>query len=45
MAVRLQLNDEQWSKVEAFLEADYTVGERGNDDRNFIEAVLCVSRS
>lgn len=45
VGVRLQLNDEPWSKVEAFLEADYTVGERGTDDRNFIEAVLWWRRA
>jgi len=45
MGVRLQLSDEQWLKIEAFLEADYTVGEPGADDRNFIEAVLWWRRA
>jgi putative transposase len=45
MGVRLQLSDEQWAKIEAILEADYTVGEPGRDDRNFIEAVLWWRRT
>jgi putative transposase len=45
MGVRLQLSDEQWVKIEAFLEADYTVGEPGADDRNFMEAVLWWRRA
>src|SRR5271157_4802101 len=45
MSVRRQLNDRQWAKIEAFLAADYTVGERGRDDRNFIEAVLWWRRT
>jgi transposase len=40
MGARRQLSDGQWARIEAFLEADYTVGEPGHDDRNFIEAVL-----
>ena len=45
MGVRLQLSDEQWSRIHAFLVADYTVGERGHDDRNFVEAVLWWRRT
>ena len=45
MGVRLQLNDNQWAKIRAFLETDYTVGEPGSDDRNFIEAVLWWRRT
>ena len=45
MSVRLQLTDEQWWKIESFLEADYTTGEPGQDDRNFIEAVLWWRRA
>jgi transposase len=45
MSVRRQLSDEQWVKVEAFLEAEYKVGEPGRDDRNFIEAVLWWRRT
>lgn len=43
--MRRQLSDAQWARVEAFLEADYTVGEPGHDDRNFIEAVLWWRRT
>ena len=45
MGVRRQLNDVQWARVEAFLRADYTTGEPGHDDRNFIEAVLWWRRT
>jgi putative transposase len=45
MSVRCQLNEKQWSKVAAFLEADDTVGEPGKDDRKFIEAVLWWRRT
>lgn len=45
MSVRRQLSDEQWAKVEAFLKRDYTTGEPGSDDRNFIEAVLYWRRT
>ena len=45
MAVRLQLNDAQWAKIQAFLVEDYRVGEPGRDDRNFIEAVLWWRRT
>lgn len=45
MSVRRMLGDEQWSKIEAFLKSDYTVGEPGKDDRNFVEAVLWWRRT
>jgi putative transposase len=45
MSVRRQLSDGQWVRIEAFLKADYTVGEPGKDDRNFIEAVLWWRRT
>jgi len=45
MSVRQHLSDEQWAKIQAFLEADYAVGEPGHDDRNFIEAVLWWRRT
>ena len=38
--VRAQLDERQWSKVAAILEAQRGAGRRGKDDRNFIEAVL-----
>ncbi len=45
MSVRRQLSDEQCTRIEAFVEADYAVGEPGHDDRNFIEAVLWWRRA
>jgi putative transposase len=45
MGVRRLLSDEQWAKIQAFLKADYTTGEPGADDRNFIEAVLYWRRT
>jgi putative transposase len=45
MSVRRQLSDRQWARIAAFLEADYTVGEPGKDDRNFVEAVLWWRRT
>jgi putative transposase len=45
MGVRRQLSNAQWAKIEAFLKADYWVGEPGADDRNFIEAVLYWRRT
>jgi putative transposase len=45
MSVRRQLSDLQWGKIEAFLAADYRVGEPGADDRNFVEAVLWWRRT
>jgi putative transposase len=37
--VRLQLDDWQWSKVAAILDAERGAGRPGRDDRNFVEAV------
>ena len=45
MGARRMLSDAQWARVEAFLHADYVVGEPGHDDRNFIEAVLWWRRT
>lgn len=45
MGIRRQLSDVQWLKIKGFLEADYRVGDRGRDDRNFIEAVLWWRRT
>jgi putative transposase len=45
MSARRSLDEGQWSKVQAFLKADYTVGEPGKDDRNFVEAVLWWRRT
>ena len=43
--IRLQLNDRQGSKVANFLYAERGAGLRGQDDRNFIEAVLWWRRT
>ena len=43
--VRAQLDDGQWSKVEAVIEAQRGAGRRGTNDRNFIEAVLWWRRT
>jgi transposase len=43
--VRAQLDDQQWSKVAAIIEAQRGAGRRGTDDRNFIEAVLWWRRT
>ena len=45
MGVRRHLRDEPWRRIESFLEAEYTVGEPGRDDRNLIEAVLWWRRT
>ena len=42
---RVQLREEQWSKVEAFLESERGAGRPGSDDRKFIEAVLWWRRT
>jgi transposase len=42
---RRQLRDEQWARIEAVLEQQRTVGDRGRDDRNFVEAVLWWRRT
>jgi transposase len=38
--VRVQLSEEQWSKVDAFLVSERGAGRPGNDDRKLVEAVL-----
>jgi putative transposase len=43
--VRAQLDDQQWSKVAAIIDAQRGAGRRGKDDRNFIEAVLWGRRT
>lgn len=43
--IRLQLNDLQWSKFAAILDAERGAGRPANDDRNFIEAVLWWRRT
>jgi putative transposase len=45
MAVRTQLNDAQWGKIEAWIEATRGRGRRGKNDRNFFEAVLWWRRT
>jgi transposase len=42
---RVQLREEQWSKVEAFLESERGAGRPGSEDRKFIEAVLWWRRT
>ena len=43
--IRRQLSDVQWRRIEAVLRVERGVGRRGNDDRNFIEAVLSWRRT
>ena len=43
--VRRQLDERQWSKVEAILISQRGVGRRAKDDRKFIEAVLWWRRT
>jgi transposase len=43
--VRRQLDERQWSKISAILEAERGAGRPGSDDRNFIEAVLWWRRT
>lgn len=43
--IRLQLDDGQWSKVAAILQAERAAGRRGKDDRKFVEAVLWWRRT
>jgi putative transposase len=45
MALRLALTDEMWGKVQAFLETIRGPGRPGDDDRNFVEAVLWWRRT
>jgi transposase len=41
----MQLSEEQWSKVDAFLVSERGAGRPGNDDRKFVEAVLWWRRT
>jgi transposase len=43
--VRKQLDDRQWSRIATVLEAQRGAGRLGNNDRNFIEAVLWWRRT
>ena len=45
MSVRTQLDDRQWARIAAFLDADRTSGRLGKDDRNFLEGVLWWRRT
>jgi putative transposase len=45
MNARRNLTDLQWARIKAFLESDYKTGDRGHNDRNFIEAVLWWMRT
>jgi putative transposase len=45
MTVRMQLDDRQWAKVEAFVRSERGRGRRGKDDRRFIEGVLWIHRT
>jgi transposase len=45
MAVRVQLSERQWKKIEAFLLDDRGAGRPGANDRRFIEAVLWWRRT
>ena len=45
MGIRGGLTDRQWKKVREFLDIDYTVGERGANDRGFVDAVLWLHRT
>jgi transposase len=43
--VRVQLAEQQWSRILAFLQAERGAGRPAMDDRNFIEAVLWWRRT
>jgi transposase len=45
MMVRTQLQERQWSKIEAVLLGERGAGRPPKDDRNFIEAVLWWRRT
>jgi transposase len=45
MPVRVQLDDRQWAKVEAFLLSEVGRGRPALDDRRFVEAVLWILRT
>ena len=43
--LRLQLNDAQWQRVEAFLASERSAGRPAKDNRKFVEAVLWWRRT
>lgn len=43
--VRQQMDDRQWQKIDSVLRAERGAGRPGNNDRNFIEAVLWWRRT
>jgi transposase len=43
--VRTQWDEQPWARVAAVIEAQRGAGRRGDDDRNFIEAVLWWRRT
>ena len=43
--IRLQLDERQWQKIKAVLDAMRRSGRPGQDDRNFLEAVLWWRRT
>ncbi|WP_437833949.1 IS5 family transposase [Sorangium sp. So ce1153] len=45
MPLRVQLDDRQWAKVEAFLRSETGRGRPAFDDRRFVEAVLWILRT
>jgi transposase len=45
MAVRSQLDDRQWAKVECFLGAERGRGRPSKADRRFVEGVLWIHRT
>lgn len=45
MTVRLQLDDRQWSRIEAFLQTERGRGRPARNDRLFVEAVLWNHRT
>jgi putative transposase len=45
MAVRKQLDDRQWAKVEAFLDSERGAGRPPKDNRLFVEGVLWLQRT
>jgi putative transposase len=45
MALRSQLSDEQWQRVQVILDGERGAGRPGKDDRRFVEAVLWWRRT
>src|SRR5580693_3411478 len=45
MAVRSQLSDEQWQRVQAILDRERGAGRPGKNDRHFVEAGLWWRRA